>query len=130
MDLLSIKAEALVPLRLLNPLTEKYVGVTVMLRGPDSPELKAVHARHRQEMFKGGRVKTSAAKMDKNGEELLVAAIASWNFEEGDDGVQATLGDDPNPVCNDKNKLLLVKSMFGKQIDEALDNEAAFITAS
>lgn len=130
MDILSIKTEGTLELKLVHPKTEKYVGVTVNLHGPDSPQLKAVNARHREQMLRGGRFKASAAKLDKNGEELLVAAIESWTFEEGEDGEQATLNGDANPACNDKNKLLLVKSIFGKQIDTALDDESAFITAS
>lgn len=130
MDLLSLKAEALLPLRLVHPSTEKYVGVTVNLRGPDSPELKAINKKHREQMLRSGRARPSAEKLDRNGEELLVAAIESWTFEEGDDGERANLGGMENPVCDDKNKLALVKSIFGKQIDDALGNEQAFITTT
>lgn len=129
-DVLSLKAEALVPLRLVNPTNDKYFGITVNLRGPDSPELKKVNAKHREEMLRGGRFKASAARIEKNGEELLVAAIASWIFEEDEDGDPATLDGDANPECNDKNKLKLVRSLLGKQIDDALSDEAAFIKAT
>lgn len=127
-DINSFKAEGTVPLRLLHPITERYFGITVELRSLESPSVKAVSNRHREETLRGGRLKISANKLDKNSEELLVAAIVSWTFETDEDGEQATLNDDPNPPCNDKNKLALVRSVFGKQIDTALDDEKGFFT--
>lgn len=131
-DLLSFKPEGVVPLRLMHPVDEtKYVGVTVNLKSLDSPEIKAIQRKHREEMLRSGKgLRLSAAKLDKQSEETLVAAIASWTFEEGDDGEQANLAGDTNPACNEKNKLLLIRSVFGKQIDDALADETQFFTAS
>jgi hypothetical protein len=131
-DLLSFKPEGVVPLRLMHPVDEtKYIGVTVNLKSLDSPEIKAIQRKHREEMLRSGKgLKLSAAKLDKQSEETLVAAIESWTFEEGDDGEQAMLGNDPNPACNDVNKLKLIKSVFGKQIDAALEDETQFFTKS
>lgn len=131
-DLLSFKPEGVVPLRLMHPVDEsKYVGVTVNLKSLDSPEIKAISRKHREEMLRSGKgLRLSAAKLDKQSEETLVAAIDSWTFEEGDDGEVATLGGEPNPPCNEKNKLKLIKSVFGKQIDSALEDETQFFTGS
>lgn len=131
MDILAFKAEGTLSVRLVIPGTEEYCGVTVELRGLDSPEVKAVQKKHRDNVLRSGRgLKLSADKVDKNAEETLVAAIVGWTFEQGDNGEQASLGGDENPPCNEKNKMILVKSVFGKQLDEALEDEAAFIKAT
>ncbi|QWY83354.1 hypothetical protein [Rhizobium phage RHph_X3_2] len=132
MDLLAFKPEGVVALRLMHPVDEtKYVGVTVNLKSLDSPEIKALQRKHREEMLRSGKgLKLSAAKLDKQSEETLVAAIDSWTFEQGDDGEQAMLGDDPSPKCDEKNKLKLIRSVFGKQIDSALEDETQFFTKS
>lgn len=132
MDILSFKPEGVVPLRLTHPMDEtKYIGVTVNLKSLDSPEIKALQRKHREEVLRSGKgLKLSAAKLDKQSEETLVAAIASWTFEKGDDGEQANLAGDENPACDEKNKLLLIRSIFGKQIDSALEDETQFFTKS
>lgn len=96
-----------VDLRLRYEDDDSYMGITLQVKGPDSPEYIAMERRNlneRSERYLKGK-KITAEIQERQLVELLQACIVDWTIE----APALAEGAEP-PACNKKNKLLLLEN--------------------
>lgn len=113
-----------VSLRLRYEDDDSYMGITLEVKGPDSPEYIAMERRNlneRSERYLKGK-KITAEIQERQLVELLQACIADWTIE----APALAEGAEP-PVCNKKNKILLLDNReIREQLNEFIGQRRNF----
>lgn len=113
-----------VVLEILNPGSDKPLGLTVEIRSASSPEVRAVQrsiTNRSLKLAKRGKLFT-AEEVEENTYDQLCAAIVNWTWHDGATWAGETPSFDPKIAKTIFRKLPFVSS----QIDDKLGEDAAF----
>jgi hypothetical protein len=126
MDLSSITASAnTVEIR--HPATSEPIGLTINLRPPTHPDVKAVNRKLMNETLKARGGKLTAEKLEANSMDRLVAATESFAWGAGADGEPASWNGEKLEATHANVRNVYTKAPWIKQqVDEALGDEASF----
>jgi hypothetical protein len=120
MDLSKIEGrERLFSLR--HPATGEQLGLNIMIRPNDSDEVEKVKRRNLNRRLSGRKQRVTADQLESDAIDILVAAVASWEWAEG-----AEFDGEQMECTGDNIRRLLKINAFYKQIDSEFNDEAAF----
>lgn len=126
MDLSSIKAEN-TTVEIRHPVTFEPIGLSITLRPPTHPSVKAVQRRLLTEAQKSTKGRLPAEKLEAYGLDRLIAATEAFTWGEGPDGQPCKFeGEQPEATAENARKLYAALPWVKQQIDEAMGDEAAF----
>lgn len=120
MDLSAIKTN-IVPVSIKHPATLEPTGLVFHMRPMSHPEVKRVQRRITDENLRQRKLKITAAQLDSNRYDLIIAAIDKWEWN-GDANFE---GEKPKLTADTARKVLKA-DWIRDQIDEALGDDAAF----
>lgn len=127
MDLSNLKPEART-VEIKHPRTDEPIGIRVTLLPDSDPKVKAVRRKRMDANLASRRNKFTAAQLEAFTTDLLVAAIAGWEwYGKGDDGNGLTFKG-AKPEFTDENVRAVVKELdwFRDQLNAELGDDAAF----
>jgi len=118
-DISNIKASTNT-VNIVHPATNEPIGLSIVLRSLESPQVKEVQRRITNELLRNRKI--TAEKSEANRLDILAAATERWTWE----GDLSFNGE--KPECNPNNARRVYKELpwVKEQVDNALSDEAAF----
>lgn len=126
MDLSSIKPAAR-KFDLTHPATDEKIGISVTLLPDSDPKVKAVRRKRMDATLANRRQKFTSAQAEAFTVDLLVAAIAGWEWGKDANGEQNTFnGEVPEFTESNVRKVVKELDWFQDQVNRELGDDAAF----
>jgi len=110
-----------------HPATDENIGIRVTLLPDSDPKVKAVRRKRMDANLASRRQKFTSVQLENFTTDLLVAAIAGWEWGNDPDGHPNTFKGEV-PEFTPENVRAVVKELdwFRAQIDRELGDDAAF----
>ena len=124
MDLSTLEAKQR-RISLRHPATSEPIGLHLTLRPLDSPEVEKVRRRNINKRLAARNQRLTAEQIEANAKDLLVAAVAGWEWDE-----EATFEGEQLKFNEDNVRKVLSVRPLREQVDEELGDDAAFFTES